>query len=267
MELSLLRVGPPLACHYPDAQEARGIGRVTCYKIDRCECAYACVPRPVQVLSGLAVRGGVSLDIDKDPYSPWLSTQVGSNQLSYALDLLLSSVGSISVSEISAAPPSISEHFRQSICKMSDTNEDVMKGADKALSFIDILAAINASRLSSESLALAQEERMYRHVAASREEVLTLVSNDIDSVANDLRVESEEMGAKIRAENQEKHELVRRDVDAVSIAAAGAVAQVEDIRCEMAQKHGDIVAAVRREEVEPLRLELREALAVNEANF
>ena len=56
-------------------------------------------------------------------------------------------------------------------------------------------------------------------------------------------------------------------MDAATDATAGAVAIVDDLRCEVKENRDAIVTAVRREEVEPLRLEFREALAERDAKF
>ena len=56
-------------------------------------------------------------------------------------------------------------------------------------------------------------------------------------------------------------------MDAATAAAAGAVAIVDDLKCEMKENRDVIVTAVRIEEVEPLRLEVREALAERDAKF
>ena len=59
---------------------------------------------------------------------------------------------------------------------MSDSEESVVKSADKAMSFNAILAAISAGNAKAEELANAREERLYQSMAQSRVEILGLVS-------------------------------------------------------------------------------------------
>ena len=56
-------------------------------------------------------------------------------------------------------------------------------------------------------------------------------------------------------------------MDAATAAAAGAVAIVDDLRCEVKENRDVIVTAVRIEEVEPLCLEVREAFAERDEKF
>ena len=75
-------------------------------------------------------------------------------------------------------------------------------------------------------------------------------------MASDLRQEAKVQASEIRLKNYFKHDVAHKGVEAVSAEAAGAVAVVEDFRC----KKAEIVASVKRDKVEPLRLELHAAL-------
>ena len=82
-------------------------------------------------------------------------------------------------------------------------------------------------------------------------------------MASELRKEAKVQASEINLKNDFKHDVAHKGVEAVSAAVAGAVALVEDLRCEKAE----IVASVKRDEVEPLRLELHAALNTRDDKF
>ena len=131
----------------------------------------------------------------------------------------------------------------------------------QAMSLEAVLAAINANIIKSEELASAREERLYKAMAQSRDEVLGLVSNEINQVATELRGESNDLAAQLRAEAETRHETAHRESEVAAGTAAKAVAMVEDLRAEFQENQSAVATRMRKEEVDPLREEMKVELA------
>ena len=112
----------------------------------------------------------------------------------------------------------------------------------------------------AEALSLAQDERMYSHVATARDEILRHVSHDIDAVASQLRGETVDAVANLRAEAEASQALAHREAEAATASAARAIATVDDLRQEISEKQGGLVDVSGRVHVEALREEFRAAL-------
>ena len=82
-------------------------------------------------------------------------------------------------------------------------------------------------RMHRQIQAQAQEERTYRHIESSKDQILSIVSHDIGQVAANLRAESSVMASNLRAEADVKFDQVHREAEAASTTAAHAVAVVE----------------------------------------
>ena len=106
---------------------------------------------------------------------------------------------------------------------------------------------------------------MLRAIATSRDDVLNLVSADIDQVATDLRSETHNLVQGLREENDDKHSLAHKEIDVAKAASANAVAMVEDLRCEIKEDQVSIAARIKCDEVDPLRVEMHAALASRDA--
>ena len=127
----------------------------------------------------------------------------------------------------------------------------------KSLSLEDVLAAIAASSHRTEVLASEQEVRLINHVASSREEVLQLVSADIDSAVSEVRSELSQQVRGVREECEEQHQVIKS-------TAAFAVASVDDLRSELASKDSELLDQIRLGELDPLRKEFKEELAARD---
>ena len=123
--------------------------------------------------------------------------------------------------------------------------------ASKGLSLEDIMAAITANSQRAEVLAAEQESRLMRHVANSRDEVLQLVSGDIDSAVADVRADMSQQVKDVRDECVEHQLVTKKDIESAKSTAASAVASVDDLRAELAEKEGALVGRVRGEELTP----------------
>ena len=70
----------------------------------------------------------------------------------------------------------------------------------------------------------------------------------------------------LRVEANTEIAVVHREAEDAKASAASAVAQVEDLRCEVGEEKGGMAVALRHE-VEPLRAELHDALATRDERF
>ena len=94
-----------------------------------------------------------------------------------------------------------------------------------------------------------------------------MVSHEINQVANELRVESVDLAAKLRSEADERQVVTHRELESATSDAAKAVAMVDDLRMELNHDQGGAVACLKCEELKPIWLEMRESLAIRDERF